>query len=601
MEQYRTPENGKLTEASRAFLGFLMSKHDRYRTITAEDITGVVDIRQQYEKIDVYCVVALVDGSRISLIIEDKVETSQHSDQLHRYLDVVRGDNIPEDDLVGIYFKTGLVTEEDEQLPPEFALLRREELLAFLKGLDVSHLILDEYIAYLDGVDAEYREWERQALDPVQCMDALGNAHAQWALMEAIFRKSAAFAQAQGDNYKGGLYNGVNVGGTPWTQFDFWSGPNLIRAHEKDPSEFLMYRLDYRKTWRGEKGKRRPYIGLRRYCKYEKTPENRLRTLSRFQQLREACTASLEAARASGEFALVSERTLSDYSGKFEQELLVFFLDPESNTPDRFVQEIPILHHEIMRRVPEKWPAPKPEHNNDDWPCDELIKPGHKASLGYMATQQFQEVLDVLNEPPEIGGVYCRPIDRGVTVLDLCSESPKPRIGVGEDPVIRVGTDADTIRASLPARIAYLVKKRGEQPGHHPENRFEARMIREAQADQLRLPGFPPHVRFIHSQWRMPDLGFTDLTAVDLQTGSLVLIELKPNRDDGALSQVRKYVEHFRTCKEQLHPFFVELAGVMGRLYQCEELARVELTAPATGAVAWPGVSGGDVEVVYLE
>ncbi len=168
MEQYRTPENEKLTEASRAFLGFLLSKHDRYRAITPEDITGVVgDIRQQYEKIDVYCVVALADGSRISLIIEDKVETSQHSHQLDRYLRAVRGDSIHEDDLVGIYFKTGLVTEEDEQLPPEFALLRREELLSFLKGLEVSHLILDDYIAYLDGVDAERRELKRQAFDPV--------------------------------------------------------------------------------------------------------------------------------------------------------------------------------------------------------------------------------------------------------------------------------------------------------------------------------------------------------------------------------------------------------------------------------------------------
>lgn len=356
MEQYRTPENEKLTEASRAFLAFLLSKHDRYKRITPEDITGVVgDIRQQYEKIDVYCVVALADGSRISLIIEDKVETSQHSHQLDRYLRAVRGDNIPEDDLVGIYFKTGLVTEEDEQLPAEFALLRREELLSFLKGLEVSHLILDDYIAYLDGVDAVYRELERQAFDPVECMDALGDAHAQWEMMKAIFR-SAAFAQAQGDNDKCEFYNGVNAGGTPWTQFSFWEGPNLIRAHEKDPSEFLMYRLDYRKTRRGEKGERRPYIGLRRYCKYEKTPKNRQRTLGRFQQLREACTASLEAASASGEFTLVPGKTLSDYSGKFEQELLVFFLDPESNTPDRLVQQIPILHQEIMKRVPEKWP-----------------------------------------------------------------------------------------------------------------------------------------------------------------------------------------------------------------------------------------------------
>ena len=356
MERYRTPENEKLTEASRAFLAFLLSKHDRYKRITPEDITGVVgDIRQQYEKIDVYCVVALADGSRISLIIEDKVETSQHSHQLDRYLRAVRGDDIHEDDLVGIYFKTGLVTEADRQLPPEFELLEREELLSFLKGLDVSHLILDEYIAYLDGVDAERRELKRQARDPVECMNALKRAPAQWALMKAIFR-SAAFAEAHGDMDKCRFYNGVNAGGTPWTQFSFWRGPNLICAHGKDPSELLMYRLDYRKTQRGQKGERRPYIGLRRYCKYEKTPVNQQRTLGRLRQLREACTASLGAARANAKFTLVPGTTLADYSGNFEQELLVFFLHPESNTPDRLVREIPILHREIMKRIPEKWP-----------------------------------------------------------------------------------------------------------------------------------------------------------------------------------------------------------------------------------------------------
>ena len=117
-----------------------------------------------------------------------------------------------------------------------------------------------------------------------------------------------------------------------------------------------MYRLDYRKTRRGEKGDRRPYIGLRRYCRHDRSPDKRGRTLGRFEQLQNACTAGLGAARASGEFTLVPGQTLSDYSGKFEQELLVFFLDPQSNTPDRFVHEIPILHHEIMKRVPEKWP-----------------------------------------------------------------------------------------------------------------------------------------------------------------------------------------------------------------------------------------------------
>ena len=69
--------------------------------------------------------------------------------------------------------------------------------------------------------------------------------------------------------------------------------------------------------------------------------------------------------------------------------------------------------------------------NNHEIHCSDLIRPGHWKSLDYMDTQQFREVLCVFNGCPEIGGVYCRPTASGVRVVDLCSRSRKPRVGVG--------------------------------------------------------------------------------------------------------------------------------------------------------------------------
>ncbi len=65
----------------------------------------------------------------------------------------------------------------------------------------------------------------------------------------------------------------------------------------------------------------------------------------------------------------------------------------------------------------------KPGNNDHEIHCDGLIRPGHRKSLDYMATQQFREVLGVLNECSEIGAVYRRPTVLGVTVVNLCSQS----------------------------------------------------------------------------------------------------------------------------------------------------------------------------------
>ena len=173
-------------------------------------------------------------------------------------------------------------------------------------------------------------------------------------LMLSIFR-SLIFAEAHGGNQQCSLYNGVNRGGTPWTQFSFWERPNPIATSEKDPDEFLMYRLDYRKTQRGKKGEWCPYIALRRYCRHGKTEDHRRRTLARLEQLREVAAAALTSTQSSGKVTLVPGSSLSDYTGKFEEDLLVFFLDREHNVPTRLVQEIPEFHRELISNVPMEW------------------------------------------------------------------------------------------------------------------------------------------------------------------------------------------------------------------------------------------------------
>jgi len=239
-------------------------------------------------------------------------------------------------------------------------------------------------------------------------------------------------------------------------------------------------------------------------------------------------------------------------------------------------------------------------------PCSNVVRPGHYRTLDYMDTSEFLEVKALFEAYPEIGSVYFRPTDKALTVVDLHASSPKPRIGVGEDPYVTVGTTAQHLRPTMPQRILYLEAVRARQKKKSVENQFEAYLIREAQAHSLRLPGFPERLRFIHSQWRMdlPRGGrqqFTDLTAVDLPSRSLVLIELKAAPDTSAYAQAQEYLEYFRSHGDELRPFFARVAQVMGNLYDCPQLAALnEVCDPAAALIAWPGALR-TIQVLGLE
>ena len=234
------------------------------------------------------------------------------------------------------------------------------------------------------------------------------------------------------------------------------------------------------------------------------------------------------------------------------------------------------------------------------------VRPGHWASLEYMTTPSFREIKEHMDQVPDFGGVYFRPTDRGLTMLDLHPKSLKPRIGIGQDPNLRAGATWTELEPSILERCSYLegVRNRQEKPAR--ENQFEARLIRGAQENHLILPGFPERLRYINSQWRIDDvLGqaqeFTDLLAVDLVSQALVLIELKAEPDDSALSQVQSYLSFFSEEASELNPFFLRLAQVMGSLYSCPELEKLSLLEAArVGLTAWPTVSD-EIYITGLE
>lgn len=239
------------------------------------------------------------------------------------------------------------------------------------------------------------------------------------------------------------------------------------------------------------------------------------------------------------------------------------------------------------------------------------VRPGHYQTLKYMSTQAFQEIRQRMDEVPEFGGVYFRPLDDGVRMLDLHPNSPKPKIGIGDnkDSLLTVGTTWAKLENSIPSRIAYLKGVRARQTSPLKETQLEAMIIRQAQSNHLIMKEFPDRLRFIHSQWRIDQPGvnsqqFTDLLAVDLVSHSLVIIELKKTKDFGALNQAKSYLNYFREKAAELNPFFTELAKTMGKLYDCPELMLIDEVITAESVLAaWPaGIGGLSIEgLIELE
>jgi hypothetical protein len=230
---------------------------------------------------------------------------------------------------------------------------------------------------------------------------------------------------------------------------------------------------------------------------------------------------------------------------------------------------------------------------------------GHLESVAYMLTPEFAEVRELFEAEPEIGGAYFRPLEPGVRVVDLHPGSPKPRVPVEPGSLIKRGSTAGQLAPSMPERVEHLRKARKEQAKPSREHRFEARLIRHAQANALRLPKpFPSALRFLYSQWRLDRAkrqDFADLVTVDIERQRLVVVELRVAPSQSAAAQVSAYTSHFREHAGMLLRLFGEIATMMGELYGCYDVLRLELDRERVDGLVACEASDGEVTTAEVD
>ncbi len=218
---------GRLRECGLAFVQALFDADER-RVVPPDkgdatpysgpgEVTSVSCPKRQYGKIDVYFQAA-VDGQTVSFIIEDKVHSGEHSNQLARYLEVVRSDDDVEALIKPTFFKTGYIfdDEKDTARGNNYALFSGEDAVKALDPFTEVHPLIDQFVAHL-----KKHQRDRELALANACF---GDAVVQWEFAKRLraalpedLRGGAAPKWTQWN----GIGRGINRGGGPWTQYPF--------------------------------------------------------------------------------------------------------------------------------------------------------------------------------------------------------------------------------------------------------------------------------------------------------------------------------------------------------------------------------------------
>lgn len=214
-----------------------------------------VEIKKQYKNIDILVLAKLKNGMILPIIIEDKIDTSEHDNQLERYREIIIKEytNYPEP--ICIYYKTGyffeLYSEIEKHHYIVYDKLKILNILKIFEDFQMPLLFCDYYAhlvhkqKYEDNIISAYNRAVQSGNINI-LTENLNINFAQWELMKKLTSNIE-------ENAENNIRKGNNPNGNPWTLYDI--DDSYLKG--KDNS---FYRID--KNIDGY------YLSLRQYCKY---------------------------------------------------------------------------------------------------------------------------------------------------------------------------------------------------------------------------------------------------------------------------------------------------------------------------------------------
>ncbi len=156
-EEYATADTS-LHQCARRFIAALFEKHG----LSAPAPISKIEIKQQHKKIDVFCVI----NDEYAIIIEDKTDTKNHSQQLVRYRDDIKTEGYPDKKILGIYYKTEDQGDRYKEVKDgNFEPFLRRDMLQVLNGYTGKSEILLSYRARLQVISDEVESYKTSPLD----------------------------------------------------------------------------------------------------------------------------------------------------------------------------------------------------------------------------------------------------------------------------------------------------------------------------------------------------------------------------------------------------------------------------------------------------
>ncbi len=131
--------------------------------IQVDNINNVTlkSVDKQFEQIDIL-LTAQYDGELYKIIIEDKVNSSEHDDQLNRYKAKLEDEDTH---LICIYLKTGFQSDLSEINKAGYKLFDRKDLLEILKSCKSQNSILLSFREYWDNFESIAQYYKNKPVD----------------------------------------------------------------------------------------------------------------------------------------------------------------------------------------------------------------------------------------------------------------------------------------------------------------------------------------------------------------------------------------------------------------------------------------------------
>jgi len=146
--EWAKPENKNLdNQLHNMAITFMNSLFDKFDNIERPTDYHTIEIKKQYNNIDIVCIV----NNRYVLLLEDKTNTKNHSNQLERYLTNTQ-EEFTQKVVLPIYFKTGDQSNYNNVVKHGYKVYLRQDFLKVLR-LDCDSDILIDYKNYLQSIE----------------------------------------------------------------------------------------------------------------------------------------------------------------------------------------------------------------------------------------------------------------------------------------------------------------------------------------------------------------------------------------------------------------------------------------------------------------